>query len=62
MTNRYTGDFSLVERDPANVPLPSGIGGESTVRVKWIIRGNGTPTVTYQSQKGGALTRKVERK
>jgi hypothetical protein len=57
--NRYTGEVDPVERDPATIRLDDGVDGEATVRVRWFVRGRGDASVSYESQKGGRLSRTV---
>jgi hypothetical protein len=59
LVNRDTGEVDLVERNPATVRLNNGIPGESTVRVRWFVRGRGDATVEFASQKAGTITTKV---
>jgi hypothetical protein len=47
-------------RRPAIVRLPTGIDGDGAVRVRWLVRGEGTATITYRAEKGGVATAKVE--
>jgi hypothetical protein len=47
-------------RRPADLRLPRGIGGDSAVRVRFVVRGSGSAKVTYRSEKGGSATTTVE--
>jgi len=59
LTNADTGAVDLVEQTPATLRLERGVGGESTVRVRWFVRGTGTATVRYASQKARAVEKAV---
>jgi hypothetical protein len=49
-----------VEKNPARIVLESGIDGLTTVTVRWIVTGSGQVTLTYESQKGGTVSRTVD--
>jgi hypothetical protein len=53
--NPLNGDATEQKRDPANIRV-ANIAGQGIVRVKWIVSGTGTFTVTADSQKGGVST------
>lgn len=57
LVNCDTGEVEPAEAHPQRLALPEGVPGESAVRVRWFVRGRGTATVTYDSQKGGTRTR-----
>ncbi len=59
LANRDTGEIDAAEFEPATLRLNSGVGGGSTVRVRWIIQGKGPAHVRYHSQKGGSLEKAV---
>lgn len=59
LVNRETGEVRPAEHTPANLRLDSGVPGEGVARVRWFVRGKGTATVRFTSQKGGALERRV---
>ncbi len=43
-------------RRPADLRLPRGIGGDGTLRLRWLVRGSGRVTITYRAEKGGTAT------
>jgi hypothetical protein len=43
-------------RRPADLRLPGGISGAGTVRLRWLVRGTGSATITYRAEKGGTAT------
>ncbi len=48
-----------VERRPDRISISSGIGGRDQVTVSWIVSGSGSVTITYESTKGGRVSRTV---
>ncbi len=60
LVNRDTGEVRPAERDPARLRLPDGIGGDSLIRFRWFVRGQGRATVRYESQKGGAAEKAID--
>ncbi|MFO7769275.1 MAG: M14 family metallopeptidase [bacterium] len=50
----------LVEHDPAHLSIESGVPGRGEIRVRWIVSGSGSVTLTYRSQKGGTVSRSVD--
>ncbi len=59
LLNRDTGEVRPAEHEPARLRIEEGVPGESTVRVRWFLRGKGDATVRYASQKGGTITKVV---
>jgi len=49
-------------RRPAELRLPTGIDGTGAIRLRWLVRGAGTATITYRAEKGGAATATVDLK
>ncbi len=47
-------------RRPATVRLPSGISGDSTVTVRFIVKGSGKVRVAYEAEKGGRAALETE--
>ena len=60
LVNPDTGEVKLAERNPANLRLESGVGGESIVRVRWFVRGEGMANLKYMSRKSRAIEKVVE--
>jgi hypothetical protein len=60
LVNRDTGEVAAVEHNPQTLRLENGIGSQSTARFRWIVRGKGEAKVTFESQKGGTLTRTIQ--
>lgn len=58
LLNRFTGELEAEETNPARIRLEAGVGSDP-VYVRWIVRGGGDGTLTYQSQKAGQLTRAI---
>ncbi len=52
VTNERNGQSTEQERNPSRLEI-SNIPGNSTLMVKWIVRGSGPFTVTVDSEKGG---------
>ncbi|MFC1627755.1 M14 family metallopeptidase [Gemmatimonadota bacterium] len=48
-----------VERRPERISIESGISGRDRVTVSWIVSGSGSVTITYESTKGGTVSRTV---
>jgi len=46
-------EMRMVERNPAEIPVTSGVQGHSGVSVTWIVTGSGSATIEYASDKGG---------
>jgi len=46
----------LVEHEPGRLVLERGIGSHARERFRWIVRGTGTVTVTFDAEKGGAVS------
>jgi hypothetical protein len=46
-------ELRVVERDPANIAVNSGVQGHAGVSVTWIVSGSGSATIEYTSDKGG---------
>jgi hypothetical protein len=59
LVNEFTGEVAPVERNPARIKLADGVAGHGTIRVRWFVRGVGEATVSYASQKGGAIAGKA---
>ncbi len=54
--NPLTGDATEQKRDPATIKVRN-IPGNGLVRVKWIVQGGSSFSVTADSEKGGVSTR-----
>jgi Zinc carboxypeptidase len=54
-----TGRVELAKHEPATLRLPEGVRGESAVKARWFVRGNGAATVRFESEKGGLIERNV---
>jgi hypothetical protein len=54
--------IALAERDPSRLVSERGIPGESTVMVRWIVRGTGTITVEWHGEKARSVSKDVELK
>ena len=59
LVNPDTGETKLAERNPGTLRLETGVGGESTVRVRWFVKGRGTADLKYTSQKSRTLEKGV---
>ena len=61
LVDRDTGEIAAADRDPQRLRLESGVGSHATVRYRWIVRGKagGKAQVTFESQKGGTVTKTV---
>ena len=59
LANRDTGEIAAVEHNPQTLRLENGIGSHATARFRWIVRGKGEAKVTFESQKGGTLTKTI---
>ena len=46
-------EIRMVERDPGNIVVSSGVQGHGGVSVTWIVTGSGSATIEYTSDKGG---------
>ncbi len=54
--DRYDlADFEPVEHEPARLRLETGVPGHGSVRLRWVVRGNGPFTVTVRTEKAGTL-------
>ena len=62
LVNPDTGEVKLAERNPATLRLESGVGGESIVRVRWFVRGEGMADLKYVSRKSRAIEKTAELK
>ncbi|MBI1853206.1 MAG: peptidase M14, partial [Planctomycetes bacterium] len=58
--DRWFHRVKPAEREPAKLRLEGGIPGNGAVIVEWIVRGGGSVDVTYEAEKGGLATRRVE--
>jgi hypothetical protein len=45
----------LVEEQPGRLVLERGLGSHARERFRWIVRGSGEVTVTFDAEKGGAV-------
>ena len=52
--------LNLVERGPEQIEVKAGVPGMAEVSVSWIVQGSGPVTITYQSVKGGTVTRTID--
>ena len=50
----------LAERDPAHLHAEDGIGGREELRMRWIVRGSGTATLTWRGEKARLVRREVD--
>jgi hypothetical protein len=46
-------EIRMVDRDPGNIAVSSGVQGHGGVSVTWIVTGSGSATIEYTSDKGG---------
>lgn len=60
LVNPDTGEVKLADRNPTTLRLESGVGGESIVRVRWFVRGEGMADLKYFSEKSKAIEKVVE--
>ena len=60
-TDRFRPErMELAEREPARLVREAGLGPREELRVRWIVRGEGTAKVTYRGEKARAVERAVE--
>jgi hypothetical protein len=52
--------IALAEREPARLVSEQGIGGESNVMVRWIVRGSGRATVEWSGDKARRASKTIE--
>jgi hypothetical protein len=53
LRNRDTGELDAVLHEPARLRLDRGIPGNGVVHLRWLVRGQGSATLTLDSPKGG---------
>ncbi|GAC1447738.1 MAG: M14 family metallopeptidase [Isosphaeraceae bacterium] len=60
LVDRDTGEVAAVEHTPETLRLEKGVGGGSVAHVRWLVRGEGSATVRYVSQKSRTLEKVVK--
>ena len=59
LLNVDTGEIQAAERDPGTLVLDGGVPGESSVRVRWYVVGEGEASLRHVSQKGGTISKTI---
>ena len=57
--NKWLGPVSLIEEQPERIVLKSGIGGNSTILIQWIVQGRGEARIKLDCLKGGIAEKLV---
>ncbi len=60
LLNSDTGEVKLADHHPERLRLESGVPGESTIKVRWFVQGEGTAVLKYASQKSRAIEKTLE--
>ncbi len=58
LIDRYTGELETSEGPVSRIRLESGVGN-SPVFIRWIVRGHGNATLTFEAEKAAMLTRQI---